>query len=92
MRSITKSLIFISLCFITLILSSYTVYGHNNRNIDSYSGYNKYCQIKNCRKCKNGRHYYRDNYYYYKKNYNIYKQPYRSNPIYRNRYRRYGCK
>ena len=100
MKYITKSLIFIALCSITFVLSSYTVYGHNSRNIRGYSGYNYYGQIKNYRQDNNYRRSYRDYYYSNKKDYGIYRRfnrftldrftlGYRYRPY---RYRRYDCR
>ena len=56
MKYITKSLIFIALCFVSLVLSSYTVYGHNSGNIKGDGGYNYYGQTKNYRQGKNYKH------------------------------------
>ena len=95
MKYITKSLIFIALCSITFVLSSYTVYGHNSRNIRDYSGDNYYGQIKNYKQGNNHRHSYRDYHYSNKKDYGIYRRFNRYTPGYRYRpyrNRRYGCR
>ncbi len=95
MKYITKSLIFIALCSITFVLSSYTVYGHNSRNIRGYSDYNYYGQIKNYKQGNNHRRSYRDYYYSNKKDYGIYRRFNRYTPAYRYRLyrnRRYSCR
>ncbi len=103
MKYITKSLISIALCFVSLVLSSYTVYGHNSGNIKGDDGYNYYGQTKNYRLGKNYkrnferdfRRSYRDYYLYSKKDYGIYRRFNRYIPGYRYRpyrYRRYDCR
>ncbi len=95
MKCITKYLIFIALFCIALVLSSYTVYGHNSGKIRGSSGYNYYGHIKNCRQCNNDRRIYRNYNYSNKKDYGIYVRFKRYIPSYLYkpyRYRRYGCK
>ncbi len=95
MKYITKSLIFIALCCITLSLTGYTVYGDNSIILKSYSGYNYYGQTKNYRQGNIYRRIYKDYYYSNKKDYGIYRRFKRYTPDYRYRpyrYRRYGCK
>ncbi len=107
MKYITKSLMFIALCFVSLVLSSYTVYGHNSGNIKGDGGYNYYSQTKNYRLGKNlkrdfkrnfRRNYsrsLRDYYFNNKKDYGIYRRfnRYRLGDRYRPyRYRRYDCR
>ena len=100
MKYITKSLIFIALCCITLVLSSYTVYARNNGKIRSDSGYSYYGQPKNYRpgydyKCGD-RDYSYNNYNYSNRKYfgtnrrfNRYTPGYRYRPY---RYGRYDCR
>ncbi len=95
MKYITKSLIFIALCFVSLVLSSYTVYGHNSGNIKGDDGYNYYGQTKNYRLGNDYRRNYRDYNYSKKKYYSIYRRLFRYTPGYRKRpyrYRHYGCR
>ncbi len=95
MKYIKKSLIFIVLCCMALVLSSYTVYGHGRKNTRSYSRDNYYGQTKSYRRGNNYKRSNRDYYYSKKKNYGIYRRfnrytrGYRYRP-YRNR--RYGCR
>ncbi len=100
MKYITRSLIFIALCCITLVLSSYTVYGRNNGSIRGNSGYSYYGQIKNYRSGNNykrGYRNYNNNNYSYsdRKYYGLNRDFKRYSPGYRYRpyrYRRYGCR
>ena len=95
MKYITKSLLLIALCCITLALSGYTVYGHNNGNIRGDNGYNYYGQTKNYRQGSNYRRSHRDYYYDNIKDYRSYRRFKRYIPGYRNRpyrYRRNGCR
>lgn len=100
MKYITKGLIFMALCCITLVLSSYTVYGHNSVNIKVYSGYDYYGQTKNYRLGNNYRRGYRDynynnynysnrKYYGINRRFNRYKPGYSYKPY---KYGRHGCR
>ncbi len=100
MKYIAKSLIFIALCCITLVISGYTVYGHNNGRIRVDSGYSYYGQTKNYGLGNNYRRGYRDycdnNYSYSdRKYYGINRRFKRYSPGYRYRpyrYRRNDCR
>ena len=74
MKYITRSLVLITLCCITLILSGYTVYGYNSRNTKGYGNYNYYGQTKNYRHGNYYRRSYRDHYYSNKHDYRNYKR------------------
>ncbi len=99
MKYITKYLILIVFCCITLVLSSYTVYGHNRRNIRGGSGYNCCDHTKNYRQGNNNKYSYKHNYGHScrgdKKDYGIYMRFYRYTPGFRYKthgYKRYGCR
>ena len=106
MKYIMRSLVLITFCCISLILSSYTVYGYDSRNINSWGNYSYNGRIKNYRRGDSDNYYsnkydYRNNkslYYYYRPGYRYnYKPGYRysSRPSYRYspyKYRRYNCR